>query len=67
MTIKDFRFIKMLGKGAYGIVWLAVKESTGDQYAIKIVDAANTVRDFILFYTVNTTLYIYLRGQLRVI
>jgi len=41
MWIKNFEFIRFLGKGAYGIVWLVKRKATGDFYAMKIVDSAN--------------------------
>ena len=36
--IKDFIFLKFLGKGAYGGVYLVRKQGSGDLYAMKIVD-----------------------------
>jgi len=41
MNIKNFEFIRFLGKGAYGIVWLVKRKATGDFYAMKIVDSAD--------------------------
>ncbi|CAD8158486.1 unnamed protein product [Paramecium octaurelia] len=38
--IKDFEFIKLLGKGAYGWVFLVKKKGSGDLYALKIIDCA---------------------------
>ncbi|CAK77234.1 unnamed protein product (macronuclear) [Paramecium tetraurelia] len=38
--IKDFEFIKLLGKGAYGWVFLVKKHGSGDLYALKIIDCA---------------------------
>ncbi|CAD8145311.1 unnamed protein product [Paramecium pentaurelia] len=38
--IKDFEFIKPLGKGAYGWVFLVKKKGSGDLYALKIIDCA---------------------------
>ena len=43
MGIDDFDFLKFLGKGAYGRIYLVRKKSTGDQYAMKIVDFADMV------------------------
>jgi serine/threonine protein kinase len=34
-SITDFTFVKRISKGAYAIVFLAVKKKTGDLYAIK--------------------------------
>lgn len=36
--IKDFEIIKELGRGAYGTVHLAKRDSDGKQYALKLVD-----------------------------
>lgn len=44
MTIEDFQFIKFLGEGAFGKVYLVKKRKTGDIYAMKIVDSADRVR-----------------------
>ena len=41
--MNDFEFIELLGKGAYGKVWLVKKKSTGDSYAMKIVDWSDRV------------------------
>jgi len=41
VSIRDFEFIKFLGKGAFGTVWLVRKKATGDCYAMKIVDWAD--------------------------
>jgi len=42
----EFEFIKFLGKGAYGTVWLVKKRATNDLYAMKIVDWADRVSFF---------------------
>ena len=39
----DFEFIKPLGKGAFGRVYLVKRKATGDLYAMKIVDSTNKV------------------------
>ena len=36
----DFDFIKLLGEGGYGSVFLASKKSNGQQVAIKIINKA---------------------------
>jgi len=46
LEIDDFEFIKLLGQGAYGRVYLVRKKSTGDKYAMKIVDFAEMVSYF---------------------
>jgi len=43
ITIDSFRFVRVLGKGAYGIVWLVEHKQTKDIYAMKIVDAEDAV------------------------
>ncbi|KAL4464873.1 hypothetical protein ABPG74_011434 [Tetrahymena malaccensis] len=42
MTVgfKDFEFIKMLGKGAYGGVYLVKKKNTNDLFAMKVIDCS---------------------------
>lgn len=41
--IKDFDFIKLISKGAFGRVWLVRRKSTKDYYAMKIVNFAEKV------------------------
>ena len=48
MTIDDFEFIKMIGKGAYGKVWLVRKKGMGDLYAMKIIQCTDAVNTMIL-------------------
>lgn len=36
--LKDFQFIKVLGIGAFGAVWLVKKLNTSDFYAMKVID-----------------------------
>jgi hypothetical protein len=38
VKLKDFEFIKFLGKGAYGGVYLVNKKGTADFYALKMID-----------------------------
>lgn len=49
VTIKDFEFLKLISKGAYGRVWLVRRVKTGDTYAMKIVNFAEKVVEFRLF------------------
>lgn len=42
-SIKDFEIIKPISKGAFGSVYLAKKKSTGDYYAIKVLNKADMV------------------------
>jgi len=41
IKIKDFEFIKLISKGAYGRVWLVKRKITGDHYAMKIINFAD--------------------------
>jgi len=41
ITIKDFEFVKLISKGAYGRVWLVKRKITGDHYAMKIINFAD--------------------------
>ncbi len=43
VKITDFEIVKALGKGAYGKVCLARKKTSGDYFAIKIIDKAKIV------------------------
>jgi serine/threonine-protein kinase RIM15 len=42
-SIKDFEVIKPISKGAFGSVYLAKKKSTGDYYAIKVLNKSDMV------------------------
>ena len=44
MSVWDFDFIKPLGKGAFGKVWLVRRKTTSDLYAMKIIDSIDIVR-----------------------
>ena len=41
--IQDFHLIKLIGKGAYGRVWLVKRKATEDYYAMKIINFAEKV------------------------
>lgn len=43
ISVWDFEFIRPLGKGAFGRVWLVKRKATGDSYAMKIIDSTNKV------------------------
>jgi len=43
VTIDSFRFVRFLGRGAYGVVWLVEHKLTKDPYAMKIIDAADAL------------------------
>ncbi|GAA5891130.1 hypothetical protein JCM6882_006434 [Rhodosporidiobolus microsporus] len=42
-SIKDFKIIKPISKGAFGSVYLAKKNTTGDYYAIKVLKKSDMV------------------------
>ena len=44
--IEDFEFIKFIGQGAYGKIYLVRKKQTGDFYAMKIIDFAYRVKRY---------------------
>ncbi len=39
--IKDFEFIRVLGTGAFGAVWLVKKKNTNDFYAMKVIECSS--------------------------
>ncbi|CAD8139020.1 unnamed protein product [Paramecium pentaurelia] len=41
ICLKDFQFIKQIGQGAYGGVFLVKRIATGDHYALKIINCSN--------------------------
>jgi serine/threonine-protein kinase RIM15 len=41
--VRSYEFIKLISKGAYGVVWLVKRKLTGDYYAMKITDYAEKV------------------------
>lgn len=38
--LKDFEFIKLLGAGAYGGVYLVKKKTSNDLFAMKVIDCS---------------------------
>lgn len=36
--MEAYNFVSLISKGAYGIVWLVQRKSTGDYYAMKLCD-----------------------------
>lgn len=44
VSIRDFRIIKPISKGAFGKVYLSRKKTTGDQYAIKVLAKEHLLR-----------------------
>jgi len=47
VSINDFDFFKLLGRGAYGGVWLVKKKKVKDLYAMKVIDIQQQVIFFI--------------------
>lgn len=43
MSFQDFEFIKPLGQGAFGGVFLVKKKASGDLYAMKLIDCSKRV------------------------
>ncbi len=43
ISVEDFEIIKGLSSGAYGKVCLVKKKTTGDYYALKIIDRHKTI------------------------
>ncbi|CAD8132504.1 unnamed protein product [Paramecium pentaurelia] len=41
ICLKDFQFIRQIGQGAYGGVFLVKRIATGDHYALKIINCSN--------------------------
>jgi serine/threonine protein kinase len=44
VSIHDFDILKPISKGAFGKVYLAIKKTTGDQYAIKVLAKEHVLR-----------------------
>ena len=42
--MSSYKFVKVISKGAYGVVWLVKRKLTGDYYAMKITDYAEKVK-----------------------
>ena len=42
--IDNFEFINLIGKGAFGRVYLVKRKQTGDQYAMKIINTMDNVK-----------------------
>ena len=41
IDLSEYDYVKMLGKGAYGRVYLIQRRSTGDLFALKVIECAN--------------------------
>ena len=49
--IENFEFINLIGKGAFGRVYLVKRKQTGDQYAMKIINTMDNVKiNFFFFF-----------------
>lgn len=46
--IKDFEFIKLISKGAFGRVWMVRRKLMGDIYAMKIINFTSKVSYLLL-------------------
>ena len=53
VTIDSFKFLRFLGMGAYGVVWLVEHKQTKDLYAMKIIDAEDAVIFSLLYHPPN--------------
>src|SRR3954471_17700408 len=42
-SIKDYKFIKPISKGAFGSVYLVKKKATGDYYAMKVLKKSDMI------------------------
>jgi serine/threonine protein kinase len=45
-TLDFYKFVKLLGKGAFGKITLGIHKLTGKQVAIKSIDKANIKDDY---------------------
>lgn len=50
-TLHDFETIRLLGKGAFGKVWLVKYKETGDLFAMKILDKESVVQQNLIEHT----------------
>ena len=45
MVLKDFRFVRTVGKGTYGEVWKARQRDTQEIFAIKVLDKGEVLKN----------------------
>lgn len=53
--VRSYEFVKLISKGAYGVVWLVKRKLTGDYYAMKITDYAEKVHICLTFRSKKTS------------
>jgi serine/threonine protein kinase len=46
----DFEFVKALGQGAYGGVYLVKKKNTNDLFAMKCIDCSGKVKHYYYYF-----------------
>lgn len=49
-TMKDFKVIKQVGKGSYGVVYKVKRKSDGNIYAIKTISLSKSFKYFVLVF-----------------
>ena len=47
-TMKDFKIIKQVGKGSYGVVYKVKRKSDGNIYAIKTISLSKNFFSFLI-------------------
>lgn len=67
INIEDFKFIKLISKGAYGRVWMVERKATDDIYAMKIVNFADKMsKNHLDSITKENEIFRQLNGELAV-
>ena len=44
LSARDFRFVRVVGKGTYGEVWKAILRETSEQFAVKVLDKGDIMQ-----------------------
>ena len=52
LTLEDFDFVRLVGKGAFGKVWQVRRKDTGEIFALKILDKKTVVEQNLVEHTV---------------
>lgn len=62
MTLDDFEFLKVIGKGTSGKVLLCIEKRTGIVYAMKILKKGDVSgpKVFLLYFTISSTIILFL-------